>query len=242
MAGRSLLLLSADIAGATAYKQAHSAGGTTPQWLAPFVAFFREVPLVLMGKLAFAFAEDDHIPELSVWRVAGDEIIFLAEPATAAETLGIVEAFVAMVADYDTRLTGNHGLHLRGGAWVAPLGGENIEIEIPEMPSAASAGAGTYKDYLGPDVDSGFRLLKNAPNGHTIVSLKLAAALADGGSLGDLALGHVDDQPLRGLFGGKPYPVLITAKGALTAAEILSLEERFLAPFERPSVLRFAAG
>ncbi|MBR9882365.1 MAG: hypothetical protein GYB21_01345 [Oceanospirillales bacterium] len=238
MTDRTLLLLSADIAGATAYKQTHSAGGSTPEWLEPFVDFFREVPIVLMGKLALAFADADLIPELRVWRVAGDEIIFLAEPTSSAETLGIVEAFVAMVTDYNDRLNDRHQLHLRGGAWVAPLGGENIGIEILEMHSAAAA-SGPYKDYLGPDVDSGFRLLKHAPHGHTVLSLKLAAALAAAGDLGELSLGHCDDQPLRGLFGGKPYPVLISNRGIMITTDVLALEQRFLSQFERPSVLRF---
>ncbi|GGC08176.1 hypothetical protein GCM10011352_38150 [Marinobacterium zhoushanense] len=240
MTERSLLLLSADIAGSTEYKQAHSNGGSTPEWLEPFVAFFREVPLVLMGKLALAFAEAEHIPELRVWRVAGDEIIFLAEPATAEEALGIVEAFVAMLSDYNARLDKHYNLHLRGGAWAAPLGTDNIGIEILEMHSAAAA-SGPYRDYLGPDVDSGFRLLKYAPHGHAVISLKLASALAAGDALGQLSLDHADDQPLRGLFGGKPYPVLITGQGKLTATDILSLEERFLTQFEHPSIWRFTA-
>ncbi|SEG60874.1 hypothetical protein [Marinobacterium lutimaris] len=241
MKARTLLLLSADIAGATAYKEAHSAGDTTPEWLLPFTAFFREAPAVLMGKLALAFIEYDDLPALRVWRVAGDEIIFLAEPRNAAEALGIVEAFAAMVADYNARLADLHGLYLRGGAWAAPIGTQNIEIEILEIPSATEAGE-AYKEYVGPDVDSGFRLLKNAPNGHIVLSLKLAAALAAGGCLGQLCIGHVDNQPLRGLFGGKPYPILIAGKGTLDCGALIALEENFIATFaRRPQVLRFSS-
>ena len=50
------LFMSLDIAGSTAFKAQAHGEGESPEWLEAFETFFREVPLIMMGQIAAAFA------------------------------------------------------------------------------------------------------------------------------------------------------------------------------------------
>lgn len=198
---RLVVFLSADIVGSTRFKDA-AGPAMPPAWLQPFARFFRELPLVMIGQLALACADSDDVPDLRVWRVAGDEIIFAGEPRDTAALDQACTAFCRTIADYDRRLAADHGLRLRGTAWGARIPGSNIEIEVPEL---GGADGGAYREYIGPDVDTGFRLAKAARGGEVVVSVLLARALGpDAPALRQR--GHV---ALSGLFADRPYPVLL---------------------------------
>jgi hypothetical protein len=203
-------MLSADIVGATAYKSdrvGRESGGAAA-WLAPFNSFFRDLPLVFMGKLAQAFFDADRIPEVAVWRVAGDEVVFIGEPISRMEALMLVEAFGNLTADFHGRLGKGWGLGLRGCAWLAPLGMANVEIEVPEISMGGSGATEPYREYLGPDVDSGFRLSKHGHPGEMILSPLLVASLMGPELDGRLAIRAEGEAPLKGLFGGEACPLL----------------------------------
>ena len=102
---KTVMFMSSDIVRSTAFKETHQGTEERPDWLEPFEAFFRELPLVLMGQIAGTFAEGDVLPkEVGVWRVSGDEIIFCAEPRSADEALLLIEAFYRTVISYDAQL------------------------------------------------------------------------------------------------------------------------------------------
>ena len=85
-----------------------------------------------------------------------------------------------------------------------------MEIKIPEMPGVDDAGDSAYADYLGPDVDLGFRLAHQAGPGQFIVSLNLAEALAALPEHRDIRIHNVDQAVLKGVFHGRPYPLIMT--------------------------------
>ncbi len=203
------MFLSADIVGATAFKESTQVRDETPAWPAAFETFFRELPLVLMGQVAMAFSEADRVPELGVWKVIGDEMVFRALPRSAEEALLLTEAFYRSVIDYDSRVPERWPLRLRGCCWAARIGERNIEIEIPEMAGAGHTHGGTYVDYLGPDVDAGFRLIERVGVGHVIVSLNLAEALAPVADHAGLRFHYVGEEVLKGVYRGRPYPMLL---------------------------------
>ncbi|MCF8481964.1 MAG: hypothetical protein K9H25_16185 [Rhodospirillum sp.] len=203
-------MMSADIVGATAYKSERvgRAQGGVEAWLPPFYGLFRDLPLVFMGKLAQAFFEADRIPEVAVWRVAGDEVVFIGEPTSRLETLMLVEAFGNLTSDFHGRLGSGWGLGLRGCVWLAPLGRDNVEIEVPEITMGGGGDAAPFKEYLGPDVDSGFRLSKHGHPGEMILSPLLVASLLGPELDGRLAIRVEGAAPLKGLFGGEACPLL----------------------------------
>ncbi len=199
---RTLIFMSVDIADSTKFKELNSLDDD-PRWLGAFQAFFREVPLVLMGQIAKAFAETDDVPNISVWKVIGDEMVFRAQPRSAEEALHIAEAFCRTVVSYDARFFERWPLRIRGCCWAARFPGRNIEIEIPETDGAGNV------DYLGPDVDLGFRLIAQADRGQVILSLNLAEAFASLPARRDMQFYHVDRKVLKGVFAGQPYPLIL---------------------------------
>lgn len=205
----TVMFMSADIVGATAFKDSTQGREETPAWPAAFETFFRELPLVLMGQVAMAFSEADSVPELGVWKVIGDEMVFRALPRTAEEALLLTEAFYRAVVEYDSRVSESGPLRLRGCCWAARIPERTIEIEIPEMAGSGHAHGGTYLDYLGPDVDTGFRLIERVGGGHVIVSLNLAEALAPIADHDGLRIHCVGEEVLKGVYRGRPYPMLL---------------------------------
>ena len=200
---KTMLYMSVDIADSTSFKGTAHGLDDDPLWLEAFETFFKEVPLVLIGQIATAFATTDYLPNITVWKVIGDEIVFRAQARSAEEALLITEAFYRTVVIYDARFVERWPLRLRGCCWAARFPGRNIEIKIPEM-----AGIG-YVDYLGPDVDLGFRLMSQGDRGQVIVSLNLAEALAALPDRRGLQFHYVDRKVLKGIFDGRPYPLIL---------------------------------
>ncbi len=206
---KTLMFLSADIVEATKFKESVQGPGESPAWFDAFEAFFRELPLVLMGQVATAFAEVETLPNIGVWKVFGDELIFRVEPRSADEALRLTEAFYRSLVAYGSRFFERWQLRIRGCCWAARSPGHNIEFQIPEMAGGNGAADSTYTDYLGPDVDLGFRLAHHAGRGQLIVSLNLAEALAALPAQRDVRFHHLGQAVLKGVFHGRPYPLIM---------------------------------
>ena len=148
------LFLSVDIAGSTAYK-AKFANLQNVGWLRVFETFFQIFPIVLIGQVAREFLEAEALPVVNVWKVLGDEMIFTNEPQSAREAALLLHAVFRAMVRYEAEHFGGFQLHLKATAWFAAFPRPNIEVEIPEMSRGDTA---RYIDYLGPDIDLGFRI------------------------------------------------------------------------------------
>jgi len=206
---KTLVFMSADIAHSTVFKEARQAMDRTAGWLEPFAAFFRELPLVFMGQIASVFDDAEDLPNVWVWRVSGDDVVFLAEPEHADEAARLLKAFHLTVNLYHARISSRWPLGLRGCCWAARFPERNIEIEIPEMATAGRGGGMTYFEYLGPEVDAGFRIADHAPVGQVIVSLNLAEAIAYDAHGHGLWFHRVGQEILKGVYAEQPYPLLL---------------------------------
>ena len=206
---KTLMFLSVDIVEATRFKETVQGPNESPAWLVAFETFFRELPLVFMGQVATAFAEVEDLPNVSVWKVFGDELIFRAQPRSGDQALRLTEAFYRSLVSYGSRFFERWPLRLRGCSWAARFPGSNIELKIPEMPGADRSVDSAYADYLGPDVDLGFRLAHHAGRGQFIVSLNLAEALAALPEHRDIRFHNVGQAVLKGVFHGRPYPLIM---------------------------------
>lgn len=223
---KTLMFMAADIAHSTAFKETRYGTSDELGWLTPFETFFREMPLVLVGQLGQAFQDADELPEVQVWRVSGDEMVFVAEPRTADEASKLLIGFYRTVFNYHARFSERWPLGLRGCCWAARFPGRNIEVEIPEMGVAAREGGATYLEYLGPDVDSGFRIAGHADPGHVIVSLNLAESVARLPDQKGLQFHFVGREVLKGVYAGRPYPlILVTLTDAMPELWHWELEE-----------------
>jgi class 3 adenylate cyclase len=206
---RLVMFMSADVVGSTAFKAADESEKGAASWLAAFETLFRELPLIFIGKMAQWFIEEDDLPPSGVWKVMGDEVVFAALPQTIAQAQRITAAFYEAVASYDQRIAERWPLRIRGCCWGAEIGERNRAIEIPEMFGGSEERP--YLDFLGPDIDIGFRLSAHSRPGEVILSPNLAEALAAQEAQLDLRFHHVGEAPLKGVCAGQPLPLVLVS-------------------------------
>jgi hypothetical protein len=172
-----------------------------------FETLFRELPLIFIGRMAAAFIDQDHLPECGVWKVMGDEMAFTALPRSLTDAQRIVAAFHRTVVSYDRRLAARWPLRIRGCCWAAELGERNRTIEIPEMFRG-------YCDFIGPDVDIGFRLSTHSGPGELILSPNLVEAFAQLPDQLGLRFHYLGRKAMKGICGGQPYPLVMASVAA----------------------------
>jgi hypothetical protein len=200
------LFLSVDIAGSTLFK---SSGGARlaqgeAHWLPLFRTFFTNVPLMLEGEIGLAFIDDDHAPAVDVWKVLGDELIFSVKLTRRAEVARILLALLRTIRAFEEEHLAHLPLRLKGAAWVAAFPYPNIEVEIPEL---SSGNGGRHIDYIGPDIDLGFRIGKFARPNCLVVSVDLVELLLAAEDE-TICLTIVSREVLKGVAFERPYPVI----------------------------------
>lgn len=203
-----MIFMSVDVVGSTAYKDQIEETEGSPAWLGAFERFFREFPLVLMGRIALCFADAESVPQIALWRIAGDEMVFVARTGTNTETLAIFKSLYQAFVAYHDKLAGEYGLGLKGCCWAVDLPSHNIAIEIPELAAGGGGTDGAYVEYLGPDVDLGFRISKHVRGGEIMISLQLANELAGVSEAQGLVFGFLGSAVLKGVNFGRPYPLI----------------------------------
>lgn len=198
------LFLSVDMVGSTQFK-ARFTGRGSEGWLETFRAFFTNFPLMLAGQLAFEFLEEDATPAVDVWKVMGDEVIFVAQPASAEELTSILRALLRTMKFYEANQFEMLPLRLKGTAWLADFAEHNIELDIPELSASDVA---PHIDFIGPDLDLGFRISKFARPQSLVLSLDLVELLLLASNLPSIALYLVGQEELKGVMFGRPYPII----------------------------------
>lgn len=210
---RLVMFLSADVVGSTEFKASALSDTGPDSWLGAFETLFRELPLIFIGQLGFQFLEEDDLPESGVWKVMGDEVVFAVLPQSLTQAQLIAAAFVSAVASYDQRISDRWPLRIRGCCWGAEIGARNRAIEIPEMLGGSEDRP--YLDFLGPDIDIGFRLSAHSRPGEVILSPNLAESFANQADQRDLRFHYVGEAPLKGVCAGQPFPfVLVSLESA----------------------------
>lgn len=198
------LFLSVDMVGSTQFK-ARFTGEDSADWLDTFRTFFTNFPLMLAGQVGFEFLDDEgSTPAVDVWKVMGDELIFVAQPSSPEEMTAILCALLRTMQLYEDRHYETLPLRLKGTAWLADFNGQNIEIDIPEL---SSDDGGQHIDFIGPDIDLGFRLSKYSRPSSLVLSIELVDILLTAQNSGMAALYHVGSEILKGVMFGRPYPI-----------------------------------
>lgn len=195
----------------------------------------------------------------ALWKTIGDEVAFtkkLTHPAQAVTTL---HAWVAALGEVRVLLQ-KHGLDVKASAWLADFPHRNYEVVLrvgnPQNELQDGAGedyfqwandrllqeyldpsknAGLIRDFVGPAIDTGFRLGANASPRKFMISVELAYLLSGeeirGGdsiyNLGSFKLKpfvfrYDGRQPLKGVLSGAPYPLIwidVLPNDALNVAE-----------------------
>jgi hypothetical protein len=197
--------MSADVAGSTAYKaEADGLGSAEPGWLTVFSNFYANFPIMLMGQTAVEMMDEESLPEISVWKALGDELIMTAKIESAEEAMGLVRALYLAMAQYEDRHLHELPLRLKATCWVAEFPSPNIEIEIPEL----SGRLEPLIDYIGPSIDLGFRISKFSRPSTVVLSLDLAEILLASRRAEELSYFVLGREPLKGVMFGRAYPII----------------------------------
>lgn len=227
------LFLSADLVDGTTFKNRHpveGAANSTETWPPVFEQFFRSFGSKFRGNVRSAREdESDHAmvampPRL--WKINGDELLFTElvypDKEKRFSTLGTtLRAFVETVQEFDEKMI-PLGMGVKGCVWTAgfPLRNKYLRIvdsSIDIMPGRVELDpdTGEYEptqrtvsDYLGRDIDLGFRLTGSAVAMRIACSLDVAQLVTDLPPHHGLRIHHVGWGPLKGILDGEPYPIL----------------------------------
>jgi hypothetical protein len=207
-ATRLRVFFSVDLVGGTAYKNRSADGFTSPgSWPNRFEQFFRNFIKSFKDGVAAARAgtATGIMPPPQLWKINGDELLFTdlvyEDPEQRASALGSsLGAFVRLVQETDEQFI-PEGLGVRACVWTAGFPLRNRPVKIaqggielmaedagrsdPET-GPTTARLGTVTDYIGRDMDIGFRLAALSQPGRVACSLDLAhyaLDLPDGGGL-----------------------------------------------------------
>ena len=143
--------------------------------------------------------------EIKPWKAVGDELIYEIPVRGRRELHDVTIAFLQAIRELDGKFGnrsegGAAGLRIKGAAWVAGFPVRNREIKLPPD---------DRPDFLGPDMDTGFRIAKCTRSGMLVVSVEMAELLGEGQgqfeSMNGQIVGWVK---LKGVWNDQRYPVI----------------------------------
>lgn len=152
------------------------------------------------------------------WKFAGDELIYCIPVKSKMDVYKYVLAFYQTLRSNDKKCKGANLIRLKGAAWTAgfPVRNRIIETPIPKLyEKTENENYIDYPyphiDYVGPEMDIGFRIGKHTYPGFIVVSLELAYILAGIYSkeapAEDFEIVNVGWEVLKGVWEEKKYPI-----------------------------------
>jgi hypothetical protein len=206
------LLLSVDLVGSTAYKynteypsheNLSELRTSVSPWLEAFKMFYTEFPIIFRERYSNVsnYADADRI---KFWKAVGDELLFYAEINNKEQIIDLLTAFIKAIQIYQSDLEAQDSkLSLKGTAWTAGFPKINSEIDIEGK-----------LDFIGPSIDTGFRLTKFSSSSNLYISIELAFLLTQANINRDEYLIIYDniyydgEEILKGVAKDTPYPKL----------------------------------
>jgi hypothetical protein len=183
-------------------------------------------------------------PEL--WKTVGDEVLFTKLIEQPQQVIFCLHAWAATILEIQAEMRSKHQLDLKSCAWLTDFPIRNVEIALRHgvHESALAPAEDDYfvnnqialedyyrnraagrflRDFIGPSIDTGFRLSSFASSRKLILSVELAYLLSteQARSRADASLyasgpwitepfvfKYDGRQVLKGVLGGNPYPVI----------------------------------
>lgn len=144
------------------------------------------------------------MPRLTVHKVIGDEVVFACSPQTPLDFADGLELFAALVAELNREYEEAFGFSIHAAAWAATLLSRNRAVRIEELDTPEDP----YYEFIGADIDLGFRLIKHCPVGRVIVPYDLPLMLNGY----EVAFEQVGQASLQGVS-MDPYSLLLIQGG-----------------------------
>ncbi|MGD0995779.1 MAG: hypothetical protein ABR909_09700 [Candidatus Bathyarchaeia archaeon] len=236
-----IVFFSADLVNATDYKTRHPPGTEPTAWPGKFERIFQSFHDEFLHQIQTKRSELEQprqatcnfsMPKL--WKINGDELLYRDFVYPGEENEGFpsfvtsVKAFIDTVSLLDSNLL-EEDLGIKGCVWTAgfPIRNKQIsfraETASPVIqgnsdivdPDAGDPNKSIMKDiidYLGVDIDLGFRLCSNTPPGRVRCSLDVAWFLTFDQNRKMTNVFHLGWTRLKGVCGGNPYPLLLLSQ------------------------------
>ena len=162
------------------------------------------------------FTENLDGSEICPWKMAGDELIYCVDVKTRKDVHDKVLAFFKTLRFFDKRyMQKGSQIRLKGSAWTAgfPIRNRILKpVSITNELDICKDCRVNLDDYMGPEIDIGFRLGKFTFPGIIVVSLELACILLDGKigmSSANSYFSIIDTgwEILKGVWDGRKYPI-----------------------------------
>jgi hypothetical protein len=213
-------------------------------WFSPIAQFYRGIERTFAKEWAICVGQSNDVgwptgraPEL--WKSVGDELIYTKQLNDHREALTTLNAWIKTVGVYRTRLKEQFkSLDLKTTAWIAGFPVHNAEVifrssvqglgaaedqDDDEVFSNLALLSEYYskqpnpdltRDFIGPAIDTGFRLSHLSTPRRLVISVELAFILVHAVrtqpheyKYETLRFFFEGRHTLKGVFGGLPYPV-----------------------------------
>ncbi|EMJ98310.1 hypothetical protein LEP1GSC193_1255 [Leptospira alstonii serovar Pingchang str. 80-412] len=193
-----ILFLSVDIVGSTEYK---NKAQSQNHWLRFFTTFYEEFPITFLNQIEAnsSLFQNLKLPLQKLWKSLGDELIFECEIKKHQEVQYLVKAFSQAVFNYSYNIK-DKNLSLKGCAWIAGFPVINAMI-------TSDSNGNETKDYIGPQIDIGFRISKFATELKFVISVEVLILLARTTNT-HFKFYLEEPRPLKGVLSNKPYPII----------------------------------
>ena len=248
------LFMSVDLVGSTAFKAKHrdrrEGNEPYPVWLNRTRSFYREFPRILgehyaehlktfEGHSSYA----DRSPK--VWKTVGDEVIFCIRITCLEHLACCLRAFTRALSTYGELINDQEPeLDVKGCAWIASFPAPNATVasasRLSLKPNQSVVGdqlgetdeqnaditPGDY-DFLGKQIDTGFRISKFAEKHELALSIDLVWLLTILKHLGlsDFQFTFRGREVLKGVIAGVPYPIItVQTERSVQRRELDALE------------------
>lgn len=202
------IFFSFDLVGSTEFKDREDAN-----WVDIWKTFYMCTPNILAKALG-------RIP--TVWKYIGDEVLLYVEVDENGLIATSVTAAHNSMRDIHSSLVATYplakSLSIKSTIWMSPVSTEDgsspitinhcktgfkdrkIDIETPGGVSCA--------DFIGPNIDIGFRIAKYSTKWIVTVSANIAHALLNERAFPRDGMRIVDLKPLKGVLKGAAYPII----------------------------------
>lgn len=233
------------------------------QWFMPINKFYREVERSFSEQWGFFSTHIQRVhqwepgPAPELWKAAGDELIYVKTLTDHRQALVCLGAWIEAINSHRKAMREEHSiLDLKASAWLAGFPVNNAEVILrsrlnPEATDTAEGDAvlsnlsllekfdregqiSGFRDFIGPSIDTGFRVAAHATPRKLVITIDLAYILAHAiksQPTHDFPIDrmefHYDGRvALKGVLDGSPYPLFWIAAQPLD--DLQRLEDGFL--------------
>lgn len=186
---------------------------------------------------------------IEVWKYIGDEVLFFKVINSETELFEVIPGSFRVLTSIMKHLNNTfpgslESLSLKGTIWCAPVvtppGEELKDLDVKESKARNFAlnfpheNHSTQKDFIGPDIDIGFRISKYSEKEKVVISADFAYLLLEanapaGFKKNDLIknLKIVSYEDLKGIWNDRYYPVIWYYEDWENIKETFAYDERF---------------